>query len=114
MTTAPSTRPRRGARAYAAVGAGTVAILNTIARAIAVIAAVVALLIVIGIALVVLKANPTNSLVTWFHDTAHFLAGPFNNAFKPKDPKLATAINWGIAAAVYLIVGRLIARLLRR
>jgi hypothetical protein len=114
MTTAPSTRRRRGAAAYTAVGAGAVAILNTIARAIAVVAAVVALLIVVGIALVVLKANPANSLVSWFHDTAHFLAGPFNGAFKPKDPKVATAVNWGIAALVYLVVGRLIARLLRR
>jgi uncharacterized membrane-anchored protein YhcB (DUF1043 family) len=34
--------------------------------------------------------------------------------FTPKDHKLEIALNWGIALVVYVIVGRFIARLLRR
>jgi hypothetical protein len=61
-----------------------------------------------------LKANPSNTIVSSVHDAAKFLVGPFDGIFKPKDHRLAVAIDWGLAAAVYLVVGRLIARLLRR
>jgi hypothetical protein len=104
--------PRR--RRIGALGAGTIAVSNMLARLVATAAAIVALVIVIGIVLVVLKANPSNAIVSWFHDAARFLAGPFDGIFKPKDPKVAVAINWGLAAIVYLVAGRLVAGLLRR
>jgi hypothetical protein len=62
----------------------------------------------------VLKANPGNSVVSTVHDAAKFLVGPFDGIFKPHDHRLAIAINWGIAALVYLAVARLIVGLLRR
>jgi hypothetical protein len=34
--------------------------------------------------------------------------------FKPSDPKVAVALNWGIAVVVYLVIARVIIRLLRR
>ncbi len=73
----------------------------------------IAALIVLGIVLVVLKANPHNTIVSNVHDAAKFFVGPFDDIFKQRDPKLAIAINWGIATFVYVIVGRLLARLLR-
>jgi hypothetical protein len=92
-----------------AIGAGAI-----LARIIWLIAVVVALVIVAGIAFVVLKANMGNSIVSSIHDAAKFLVGPFDGIFKPKDHRLAIAINWGIAIAVYLFVARLIVRLLQR
>ncbi|MBV9213231.1 MAG: hypothetical protein JOZ25_06250 [Actinobacteria bacterium] len=74
----------------------------------------VALVIAAGILLVVLRANMGNSIVSSVHDAARFLAGPFDGMFKPGDHKLAVAVNWGIAALVYLVVARLIVALLRR
>jgi hypothetical protein len=88
--------------------------MNLLSRLVWLIAGLVGLVIVVGIALVVLKANPSNSVVSTVHDVARFLVGPFDGIFKPSDHKLAVAINWGIAAIVYVIVGRFIARLLRR
>lgn len=76
------------------------------------VAGLVAALIVLGIAFVALKANPHNSIVKAVHDAAHFLVGPFDRLFTPKDARLAVAIDWGIAAVVYVILGRLVARLL--
>jgi hypothetical protein len=51
------------------------------ARLVQFVASVVVLIIVAGILLVVLKANPANSIVSEVHDWAHSLAGPFNGMF---------------------------------
>ena len=112
----------RGRRAGAGPGAGTGAavagaaygVASLVARLIWLIAVLVALVIAAGIVLVVLKANPGNSVVSTVHDAAKFLVGPFDGIFKPHDHRLAIAINWGIAALVYLAVARLIVGLLRR
>lgn len=85
-----------------------------LARIITLIGSIVAALIVIGILLVVLEANPDNSLVEWLTDAARWLAGPFRELFQLDDNKLQVAINWGLAAVVYLVVSRLIARLVLR
>ena len=81
------------------------------ARAITLLTVAVVLAIVIGIVLVVLEANPSNDIVTFFTDVAEFLVGPFEDLFTLKDNKAETAVNWGLAAVVYLIIGRLIATL---
>ena len=67
-----------------------------------------------GILLVVLEANRDNAIVEAVLDAARFLAGPFDDMFQPDERKEQVGVNWGIAAAVYLLVGGLIARLLRR
>lgn len=85
-----------------------------LARIVALILSVVVLIIVAGILLVVLKANPANSIVSEVHSWAHWLAGPFDGMFSFHSAKTAIAVNWGIAALVYLIVGGLIVRLLGR
>jgi hypothetical protein len=84
------------------------------ARLVQFVASVVVLIIVAGILLVVLKANPANSIVSEVHDWAHSLAGPFNGMFSFNSANTALAVNWGIAAVLYLFVGGLIARLIGR
>jgi len=73
---------------------------------------IVVLIIIAGILLVVLKANPANSIVSEVHSWAHWLAGPFDGMFSFRNANTAIAVNWGIAAIVYLLVGGLIARLI--
>src|SRR5436305_6917943 len=82
-----------------------------IARLIRMAAGVVAAVIVIGIILRVLSANPHNVVVSDIHDAGVWLVGPFSNVFSVKGAKLDMALNWGLAALVYLLVGHLIARL---
>lgn len=106
--------PGSGAGAGAAVAGAAYGFASLLARLIWLIAVLVALVIVAGIVLIVLKANPGNSVVSTVHDAAKFLVGPFDGIFKPHDHRLAIAINWGIAAIVYLAVARLIVALLRR
>ncbi len=80
-----------------------------LSRAISIVTAVVVLVIVAGILLVVLEANPDNDLVSLINDVADALVGPFENLFTLDERKTEVAVNWGIAAAVYLVVGRILA-----
>jgi membrane-bound ClpP family serine protease len=96
-----------------AAGAAALAV-TRLAQLIRLIAWLLAALIVLGILFIVLDANPDNSIVSAVHDAARWLVGPFDGMFKPHDRKLAIAINWGIAAIVYVIVGSLIASLVTR
>ena len=83
-----------------------------IARIVRLVAGIVVGLIVIGIVLVVLGANESNQIVSWFHDAASWLAQPFKNVFHLKNAKANTAVNWGLAAVVYAAVAAVIVRLL--
>lgn len=100
--------PRRGGRvaAYGALGA--------LARLIDIAVAAVAVIIAIGVLLVVLEANRSNGIVDLILDAAQWLAGPFQDFFTLDDRKLEVAVNWGLALAVYVIVGRVVSGLLRR
>ena len=97
---------RRGTGAHGfATGAGL------LARVVHVVVSIIVLIIVAGILLVLLKANPSNSIVSDVHDWARSLSGPFDGIFSFHNAHTAIAVNWGIAAVVYSIVGGLIARL---
>ncbi len=80
-------------------------------RIVQLVVSVVVLIIVAGILLVLLKANPANSIVSEVHSWARWLAGPFDGMFSFHSANDAIAVNWGIAAVVYLIVAGLVARL---
>jgi len=101
-------RERAGARKF------MVDVGSFLARVVTFVLSVVVLIILAGILLVVLKANPANSIVSEVHGWAHWLAGPFDGMFSFHNANTAIAVNWGIAAVVYLIVGGLIVRLLGR
>jgi hypothetical protein len=83
-------------------------------RVLRLVVSVVVLIIVAGILLVLFKANLSNSIASTVHGWARSLAGPFDGIFSLHNARDAIAVNWGIAAVVYLIVGELIARLLGR
>ena len=97
-----------------ATGTGTALALaaGTLARLIRLAAGVVAAIIVAGVLLVVLNANPTNDIVSAIHDAARALVGPFDGMFTLDSANATLAVNWGIAALVYLIIGGLIARVI--
>ena len=83
-----------------------------LARVVRLVVGIVALIIVAGILLVVLDANATNSIVSAVHDAGRTLVGPFDGMFSFHSARVAVAVNWGIAALVYLFIGGLIARLI--
>ena len=84
------------------------------ARAIRLIGAVIAGIIVLGIVLKVLDANAGNAIVGAVLDVARWLVGPFRTLFTPDGADLRVIVNWGIAAIVYYAIAHVIARLLAR
>jgi hypothetical protein len=113
-TDAPAPRRRRRGGAMRRAGVGASRGLDMLASIVDLIVAVIALIILAGILFVVLDANTSNTIVSHIHDWAKWLVQPFDGLFKPKDHKVEIAVNWGIALVVYVIIGRIIARLLRR
>jgi hypothetical protein len=110
-------RVRRRGRATQAAATGAWAagsLVLAIARLIRLIVGIVALIIVVAIVLRVLNANPGNSIVHDIHAAGRVLVGPAKTLFTIHNPKLAIAVNWGIAALVWLFVGGLIASLIAR
>jgi hypothetical protein len=85
------------------------AVRDLFARVAALVTSIGVLVIVAGILLAVLRANPTDSIVLEVHRWARWLAGPFDGMFSFRSAEGAIALNWGIAAVVYLNVGVLIA-----
>lgn len=85
-----------------------------VARLIRLVAFVIAAIIVAAILLRVLDANASNQVVKAIHDAGKALVGPFKDLFKISNPKTAIAVNWGIAAALYAIVGSVIASFVAR
>jgi len=78
------------------------------------IAAVIAGIIVLGIVLVLVNANQNNDIVDLILDIGRFFARPFEDLFPQADPENDILLNWGIAAVAYLIIGAIIARIVRR
>lgn len=87
---------------------------DVLVRAVYAAVSVVVLIIVAAILLAVFNANPANSIVSEVHAWGHWLAGPFVGMFSFRNANDAIAVNWGIAAVVYLVVGAGIAMLIGR
>lgn len=99
--------------------AGTNSVRSKTASVIWLIAVICALLLAVGALLIALNANQDNSIVTFVLNGADFLDGPFSRDngvfnFDAKDAETKNAlVNWGIAAVVYLIIGKVLDRIIR-
>lgn len=76
-------------------------------------AAAVAAALVLHIVLVLLDANPANAIVIVVRGIADRLVGPFQGLFTPRDPKRQVAVDYGLAAVVYLAAGAAVSRGIR-
>ena len=101
---------KRGVTIGRAYGASS----GLIARFVQLVLSCVVLIIVAGILLALLKANPGNGVVSEVHGWGRWLVGPFNGMFSFRHPRVAVAVNWGIAAVIYLFAGGLISRFIGR
>lgn len=109
ISTARSDRPRRRPGRSPRTRISDMA-----AKLISLIATIVVAVLAVHIVFVMFEANTSNAIVRAVGDRAHDLAWQFRDMFQPDDPKAAVLVNYGIAAVVYLIVGRALAGLVRR
>jgi hypothetical protein len=75
-------------------------------------ALIVALIIGAAIVLYVYAPHTTGSAVTWVKDAARWLTTPFHHVINASGDRKIW-LNWGLAAVVYLVVGMIIARVMR-
>ncbi len=103
--------------------AAQAAVRGQAARAVRIIFGVLAAILALGAVLVVLghSINGSNSIVKFIEDTADNISGPFSRDngifhFTGKNAasnlKKDALLNWGIAAIVYLVIGRVISNLI--
>jgi hypothetical protein len=93
------------------------AIRSKVAKAVRVVFGVLAAILALGALLVVLRdnINESNSVVKLITDVADAISGPFSRDngifdFTGKNAESKNALlNWGIAAIVYLLIGRFLA-----
>ena len=121
--TEPSGRRTRRARSGAAaskVKAGSNALRTRLASILWLVAVVCALFLAVGALLIALKANEDNSIVAFVVSGAEMLDGPFSldggifTFAGDEDGKVKSAlVNWGIAAVVYLVIGKILDRIVR-
>lgn len=115
---------RRGRRNEGAgpskVKAGAAAVRNKIATVVWLAAVLCALVLAVGALLIALKANEQNSIVEFVVNGAKSLDGPFSltdgifTFADDADGRVKSAlVNWGIAAVVYLVVGKILDRVIR-
>ena len=121
VTETETRRPRRDRGASAAkVKAGADAVRSRIATVVWLVAVVCALFLAVGALLIALKANEDNSIVAFILSGAQTLEGPFSLekgifTFEDnQDGRVKSAlVNWGIAAVVYLVIGKILDRVTR-
>jgi hypothetical protein len=114
-------KPRRDRDASVAkVKAGAAAVRSRIATVVWLVAVVCALFLAVGALLIALKANADNSIVSFVLSGAEALEGPFSREggiftfADNEDGRVKSAlVNWGIAAVVYLVVGKILDRVIR-
>ena len=104
-------------------GAAVAKVRSRIAQVVWIICVVAALILAIGALCIALKANPSNSLVKFVTDTADKLdfgvfsrgkdgVAHFKGHSHSADTKNAI-VNWGLAAVVWLIGGRILERIIK-
>lgn len=115
---APGRRGRRGAGAK--VKAGAAVVRNKLASLVWLVAVVCALFLAVGALLIALNANEDNPVVSFVVSGAGYLDGPFSLSDgiftfpDDEDGRVRSALtNWGIAAVVYLLIGKILDRIIR-
>lgn len=119
-TTENEQKPKRGAAAAAKAKAGADLVRLRVAQLVWLVCVLAALVLAIGALLVALKANTDNDLVKWMLDAADKLdLAVFDRDngikdFTGKNAEIKEALlNWGLAAIVWLIAGRIVDRIIR-
>jgi hypothetical protein len=104
----------KGKAALSTVGSGVKRARNLLASLIWLIAVLAAAVLALGALFTALdQANQSNEIVRWVLDRGHEIVGPFKDLFRLETAKNTLLVNWGIAALVYLIVGKIVERFIR-
>ncbi|TCC31398.1 hypothetical protein [Kribbella sindirgiensis] len=109
-----SSGPGMGKQALTSVGSGVRKLRNLIASLIWLAAVLAAAVLALGALFTALdQTNQSNEIVRWILERGHDLVGPFKDLFRLETAKNTLLVNWGIAALVYLIAGKIVEKIVR-
>ncbi|MDX6281577.1 MAG: hypothetical protein QOH03_2648 [Kribbellaceae bacterium] len=113
-TASSSSNADKGKAALSAVGTSVKRFRNLLASLVWLIAVIAAALLALGALFTALdQTNQSNEIVKWVLERGHDLVGPFKDLFRLETAKNTLLVNWGIAALVYLIIGKIAERFIR-
>ncbi len=96
------------------VGATTRRGAGLLAGALRVVGMLIVLVLVVYIVLTLLDANFGNTFAAAVRELANYVDLGLSNLFLPRQPKLAVALNYGVAALVWYAITVVVVRLVRR
>ncbi|MBM7790408.1 hypothetical protein [Tenggerimyces flavus] len=109
----PREEPRKDSSSAGGAKAAVSKVREVLATAVFTVAVLAALVLALGAILIALKANEQNQIVASIIDIGQRVVGPFDDIFRMDTRIKQVLVNWGIGAAVYLIVGRIVERIIR-
>jgi hypothetical protein len=89
-------------------------VFSVLATVVRVVCSVIAALIVVHALFVLFEANPDNFMVEFTTDWRDTFGWFTKDLFQPSDPKIAEAINDGLAALIWVVLGSLVSKLILR
>ena len=93
---------------------GAARIFTLLATIVRVVCSVIAALIVVHAVFVLFEANPGNPLVQFTASWRDMFGWFTTDLFRPSDPKIAAAVNDGLAALIWVVAGSLLSKLIVR
>jgi hypothetical protein len=79
-----------------------------------VIGLIIVAFLVVHILLNTFDANPVNQFATFVRNGAYFFSLGLGDLFQPQNPKVGVAVNFGIAAVIWMIITNVVCGLIRR
>ncbi len=114
MTDAEKSTADRRAGKGSKLKAGASSARSKLASVVWLVAVVCALFLAVGALLIALKMNQDNAIVAFVLDGAETLDFGEFKEFGGKDAEVKGALtNWGIAAVIYLVIGKVLDRVIR-
>lgn len=96
-------------RGPARLGRAVQAVLNVLAVIVRLVACAFAVVLLLRIGVAFVAVNPHNVIVEWIVRISDVIVLDFRDLFLPADPRIALAVNYGLAAVFWLVVGMIAA-----
>lgn len=87
---------------------------SVIVSVLRVIGLIIVAFLVVYILLFTFDANQSNQFATFVRNGANFFSLGLTDLFQPANPKIMVAINYGIAAVIWMVITSFVTGLIRR
>jgi hypothetical protein len=90
------------------VGRAVQKIMNALAALARLVGSLFAVVLLVRVGLAFVAVNPHNVIVEWIVGFSDAIVLDFRDLFLPTDPRIAVAVNYGLAAVFWLVAGMVV------